>query len=141
MEKRIKSINKILKAEELSDSDRTLFIKMLKESTTGKELEFFQSMAWKEENECVYEVDIIMDENDNEDNLFILRQGLEEYIMGQGLPGHRKIENISGVDLSDLLSKDLYLLIGKHITLQEWLKKRDYNGINYNGNTENSTVW
>lgn len=130
------TIEEIKNAEYIPQPDKALFIKMIGNYISEEEREFFEKMAYKEEFECVASVDVIMDEDSNEEEIYILHQGIEEYEAGRGHEGNRVKKHVTGWNLSVFLQQDLFPLLGKHITILEWLRERNYKGINYNGSQD-----
>ena len=107
-----------MQTDSLTDNERTFFARML-----DKESEEQPTMVF----------DVIMDAPDNDDHLFIVKQYSSEYKIGVKDKSQKdyKCLDILPTSLSEALSCDLYELIGHHVSLHEWLRERDYQGINY----------
>ena len=120
--------------EEMTTADVQLFNRMLSSDLDIAERIFFENMKNKEEGEFAPSADMIMDEEDNADNIFIVRYYFDEYKIGRGKIHNRSMEVIYTNSLSEALQSDLFTILGKHITLLEWLKSINFDGINYNGN-------
>lgn len=121
--------------EEMDTQD----IELLKEKNSDmtmseKEKEFFAKMKEKLEGEFAPSADLILDEDDNKDEIYIVRYYYEEFKVGRGKPGNRRTTSIYGVTLAETLESDMFELLDRHITVMEWLRKTDFEGINYNGN-------
>jgi len=126
-----------MEKNELYPQDVTLFSSMKKKYVSDNERTFFKNMQYKEEQEMAFANDVILSEFDNEDELYIVRRVCDEYVLGRGQKENRRKETIV-VTLADALSVDLadIGLMEEHITLWEWLRQRDYKGINYKGNND-----
>lgn len=112
--------------------DRELFKRMQREYVSEKEKEFFEQMICKE----IYDMpvsgfDVIMHENDNEDGLFIDKCYGSEYKIGRTFDGKTYRLSEYPLNLSEAIACDLYELLGRHITILEWLRERDYKGVRY----------
>lgn len=106
-------------------------------AVSPKEREFFEKLRYKVIHETAFSNDILLKDNENEDQLYILRIGTDDILIGQNLtvPG-KKHEAIELVGVCYAMGYDLIEFLGYHITLQEWLRKRDYAGIHYNRNND-----
>lgn len=124
-----------IKNEQMKEDDINLFNLMLSQNISNKERDFFQHMKEKEEGEFAPSADILIDEHDNNDEIYFIRYYYEEYKIGHGLPGKRCVKAIYHDNLNETLKSDLFPLIGKHITFLDWLRENNFNGINYYGNT------
>lgn len=118
--------NKLWKADEL------LFARMEKESSTEREREFFRQMRHKEEDVLTSSNDLILSERNNEDGLYIVRCGYDEYIVGQ----RDVVEEQHYMSLSEALETNLEEtgLVSRYVTLGQWLRERDYAGAEYDHN-------
>lgn len=122
--------------EEMPSEDIRLFNQELSSDISGKEKTFFVKMQEKEQGEFAAEADIILSENDNDDEIYIIRYYYTEYRIGRGKVDDRSDVEIYTINLSEALTADLFPLLNKHITTLEWLKKNNFKGINYFGNYE-----
>lgn len=113
------------------------FDSAIKNAVSKNEKEFFEKLRYKILHETAFSNDVLMKDDENEDALYILRVGTDDIMIGHNLtvPGreHEAIE-LGGVCFA--MKYDLYDFLGYHITLQEWLRKRDYKGINYDRNND-----
>lgn len=119
----------------LSREDEKLFKSIEGHYRSLNEKEFFEKLRYKMENELAPSNELIMYEEDNEDHIYIVRCVYEEFIIGHGLKGNYD-EECHVMTLSEALNANLKQLgfIDCDITLLEWLRERDYNGIRYNHN-------
>lgn len=117
---------------ELVKEDRDLFSYMQSRYQSDNERAFFEKMRHKQERVLTVSNDLILDEDNNEDGLYIVRCVFEEYVVGQESAG----EEHHVMCLSDALSLNLKEagLLDKDITLFQWLRQRDYAGIEYDHN-------
>lgn len=120
--------------DELNTADNILFEEMSRQQLSQNERTFFKNMKDKEENEFAPSADILLDEHDNKDELYLIRYYYNEYKIGRGLPNHRYGKAIYNDSLDATLKTDLYPLLGIHLSFWEWLQKNDFKGVNYNGN-------
>lgn len=119
--------------DEMTSVDVALFAKKLNSDIIGNERTFFEEMKKKEEGEYAISADLILCEDDNRDEIYIVRYYFDEYRIGRGKLGHRYPETFTD-NLTDALKSDLIEQLNYHITLYDWLKKTDFEGIRYDGN-------
>ncbi len=118
--------------EDLSEDDIRLFDEMLGRDLSSKEREFFENMKAKEEGEFAPSADLVLDEHNNSDELFLVRYYYSEYRIGRGLPSNRQKVAIYRDSLCETFKADLFPRIGQNITFWELLKANEVSGINYN---------
>lgn len=127
-------MDKVDLVEQLPKDDVELFDRMRAYALSESERIFFEKMLYKEINELpVMVFDLIMDPKDNEDELFIVKRYSSEYEIGikdKAQSGYNRLDVVP-LSLNEALSCDLYELIGRHISLHQWLRDRDYRGVNY----------
>lgn len=116
----------------LNSKDAKLFKEMTSCYQSIEEQTFFETLRFKEENILTFTNDLILHENNNEDELYIVRCEYEEYIVGQ----KDVIEEQHVMCLAEALSLNLkeVCLLENDITLFDWLRKRNYRGVEYNHN-------
>ncbi len=119
-------------ANELLKEDKALFEYMKVHYQSASEREFFEKLRYKEENVLTVANDLILSEKNNEDRLYIVRCIYEEYIVGKG----GCIEELHVMCLDDALKLNLKEagFLDKDTTLFQWLRARDYAGIEYDHN-------
>ena len=117
--------------------DEQLFAEMKGKYVSETERLFFEKMQEKEEQETTLSNDVILSEYENEDELYIVREISYKYILGKGKPENRKSEYHVN-SLYDALHTNLkdICLIEENLTLIDWLRKRNYEGIQYDGNND-----
>lgn len=122
-------------ANKLWPEDYKLFANMEGHYISENEKSFFEKMKYKMENEIAPSNDLIMFEEDNEDHIYIVRCIYDEFIIGHGLKDQYDNE-FHSMNLSEALNANLKELgfLKRDITLLNWLRARDYNGIRYNHN-------
>lgn len=122
-------------ANKLWPEDFKLFANMEGHYISDNEKAFFEKMKFKMENEIAPSNDLIMFEEDNDEQIYIVRCIYDEFIVGHGTKSHYD-EEYHVMNLPEALSANLKTLgfIDRDITLLEWLRERDYEGIRYNHN-------
>lgn len=117
--------------------DRQLFIAMKTDSTTPEEFNFFQNMQFKEEHEPTLSNDLILSESVNTERIYIVREVYDEYVVG--CANHPEGE-VHVMNLSDALNINLSTIgvkAQKDVTIWEWLRSINYEGVSYNHNYDN----
>ena len=116
----------------LTNEDRALFDRMKDEYQSENEREFFEKLRYKQEFALTFSNDLIMHERSNDEGLYIVRCIFAEYVVGQ----KEVIEEQHVMDLSEALAINLKEtgLLDRDITLFEWLRERDYAGVEYDHN-------
>lgn len=129
--------------------DIALFEKMERDYVSEEEKLFFKKMKLKMEYECAPCGDDIMLGDSNGDKLYITRRDPCEFVISRyvDVPINGNVQGTNQVhttqklvcyyanNLSDALDHNLKDLVGRDITLFEWLRERNYEGIEYNGNS------
>ena len=119
------------KVNQLCPEDEQLFASMQGHYQSENERIFFETMKYKEEYELATMNDLLMTEEDNDEDLYFIRIYVDEYEIGiDTTKNHfQSLAEALAMPLSE---------IGKttELTFGEWLKQRDYKGINYEGNVD-----
>lgn len=114
--------------------DEALFENMRNHYQSDNERIFFETLKTKMENENAPWNEVLIDENENEDKLTLMRLTYDEFILCHTVPkGEPEPEDIHVMNLTDILDvnlKDAFNL-SKDETLFEWLRRRDYNCVKY----------
>lgn len=120
------------KKHKLVSEDKALFESMIRHYQSDNEREFFEKLKYKQENVFTVSHDLILHEDNNEDGIYIVRCEYEEYIVGQ----EDVIEEQHVMYLAEALRLNLKEvgLLDRDITLFDWLRKRDYKGVEYDHN-------
>lgn len=120
---------------QLWKEDEELLTSMEAHYKSNNEKIFFEKMRYKMECELAPSNDLIMFEEDNDDNIYIVRCVYEEFIVGHGTKDQYD-EEYHAMTLCEALNQNLKQLgfLERDITLWEWLRERDYDGIMYNHN-------
>lgn len=108
----------------------------IENAVSDKEKEFFIRLRHKVLHHPAASNDVLMDDTDNEEGLYILRVS-DDFMIGkyhQDNPDVQYPREFGGLFL--FLKQDLYPYLGYHITIHEWLRKRNYSGINYNADND-----
>ncbi|EJW90312.1 hypothetical protein EVA_21581, partial [gut metagenome] len=69
----------------LADEDVLLFEKMENSYISVNEENFFQKMKHKQEYEVTVLNDLIVSEYENDDEIYVVRECYEEYVVGRGI--------------------------------------------------------
>lgn len=116
------------------------FKEAIDNASSENEKEFLEQMMYKIPYEMAASNEILLKPEENEDNLYILRVGSGDFIVGQE-PNNSSSPNYP-YEIGGLLGKDgflgfdLFPYLHRHITVLEWLRERDYKGIQYNRNND-----
>ena len=119
----------------LSREDSALFESMKGRYVSENEAEFFRKMQHKEEQEITGLNELLVSEYENDDEIYLVREYYEEYLVGHGI-GTDGAEEEHVMTLSDALSLNLKELgfIDRDLTLLEWLRESGYRYVNYDRN-------
>lgn len=120
---------------QLIDSDSLLFKRMEGNYITANEENFFKNIQYKQEYEITALNDLLVSEYDNPDEIYIVREYYEEYLVGHGI-GTDGAQEEHVMSLSEALSLNLKELgfLDRDITLWNWLRDSDYRYVNYSRN-------
>lgn len=124
--------------EYLSDTPEE-FDYAIKNAVSKKERTFFEKLRDKFLHEIAASNDVLMNEKENPDGLYILRIGTDSILIGRNMSDPKETSipiEFSGIFMA--LKEDIYNYVGRHVTLLEWLRERDYHGIRYDGNNDNN---
>ena len=119
-------------ANELWKEDKALFEYMENHYQSANEKKFFEKIRYKQEEILTIANDLILSERNNDDRLYIVRCVFEEYIVGR----EGNLEEQHVMCLSEALEINLKKvgLLNRDMTLFQWLKERDYAGVEYDHN-------
>lgn len=112
--------------------DEALFSAMEGNCQSAAEANFFKNMRYKQESEPTLANDLLVSEFENDDHIYLVRCEYEEYIVGHGIDEEGQQEE-HVMTLAEALSVKLANvgLVGRDITLHQWLRERDYKGVMY----------
>jgi len=116
--------------EEMYEDDIKLFSTIFHKKMSANERNFFERMKEKVEGEFAPSADFVMLEDDNEDEIYLIRYYFSEFKIGK----RNSDEDIYSITFAEAIGQDMFILLGRHITLLEWLREIDFKGTNYNGN-------
>lgn len=117
-----------------NEDDDALFLKMPPENASPNEKKFFEEMKKKVYGEFAPSADLILCEDNNPDEIYIVRYYFREFRIGRGQVNARFREETYTLSLAEALESDMFGLLDRHITLLEWLRENDFIGIDYEGN-------
>ncbi len=93
---------------------------------------FFKTLKYKQESEVALSNELLVSELENPDQVYLVRVEYDEYIVGVG-PDEKNEVHV--MNLSEALAVNLEALgLLRSITLLEWLRSRDYDGVRYDRN-------
>lgn len=120
---------------ELLNEDKVLFEKMETQYVSDNEKNFFKNIRYKQEFEITGLNDLLVSEYENSDEIYIVRECYEEYIVGHGI-GADGAQEEHVMSLSEALNLNLKDLgyIDRNVTVLEWLRECDYVYVKYNRN-------
>lgn len=118
---------------ELWPEDKALFESMEGNYQSDNEREFFEKQRYKQECVMTSSNDLLLHEDNNQDRIYIVRCWYEEYVVG-GLLYKQGEEHY--MNLSEALNANLKEIgvLDRDITLLQWLRERDYKGVEYDHN-------
>lgn len=127
-------MNKLSK-HKLWREDEKLFEDMTKHYVSENEKNFFSIIRHKQEFEITGLNDLLVSEYENDDEIYIVREYYEEYVVGHGIDSNGENE-VHVMNLSEALALNLKDLgfIDRNLTLLEWLRESDYRYVNYQRN-------
>lgn len=107
--------------------DEQLLTELINHPTSANEKAFFSKLKQKMESELAPCQEVLFSMQDNPDQLYVLRDGYDEFIIGSGKED-LKWDVVHTMSLSDALQTNLKEsgLINQDMTLLEWLRQRDY---------------
>lgn len=119
----------------LWDVDKKLFASMKGNYVSVNEENFFKKIQYKQEYECTLLNDLLVSEYENDDEIYVVREIFEEYVVGHGI-GTDGAQEEHVMNLSEALALNLKELgfIDRNLTLWDWLRECDYNVVNYERN-------
>ncbi|MBP5315005.1 MAG: hypothetical protein J6Y87_03980 [Muribaculaceae bacterium] len=122
----------------LWDEDEKLFSTMRENYVSLNEKNFFSIIRHKQEFEITDLNDLLVSEYENQDEIYVIREYYDEYVVGHGIDSDGEQE-VHVMNLSEALSLNLKGLgfIDRDITLHEWLRECDYRCVNYQRNWDN----
>jgi len=120
---------------ELLTEDKVLFEKMETQYVSNNEKNFFKNIRYKQEFEITGLNDLLVSEYENSDEIYIVRECYEEYVVGHGIgtDGAQETHVMSLLEALNLNLKDLGY-IDRDLTLLNWLREGDYAYVKYNRN-------
>lgn len=110
--------------------DKDLFSHMREHYISANEKKFFETQEFKQKYLMTVSNDLVMSESNNEDHLYIVRCWFDEYVVGSDTNEEHFM------NLSDALNANLkdFGILGKDMTLLQWLRNRDYENVEYEHN-------
>lgn len=128
---------------ELWPQDEALFSKIEKEKVSASEEHFFQEMQKKMLDENAPWPETLVWEHDNQDHLYLLRQGYDEFMLGKGTSREEwQHSEIHTMNLFEVLFTNLkeVNLLDRDITLLQWLREHDFSCVRYNHENDGNEI-
>ena len=119
---------------ELWPQDEELFSIVEKSEMSESERHFFDKMYAKMLDENAPWPETLIWEHDNPDNLYLLRHGYDEFILGKGTTREEWQDNeIHTMNLSDVLFTNLQQvkMLDRDITFLQWLRENNFSCVRY----------
>lgn len=113
--------------------DKALFESMVGHYQSENEREFFEKQRYKQEYVMTSSNDLLLHEDNNEDRIYIVRCWYEEYVVGGELYKRGEEHYMTLAEALSANLKDIGVL-DRDITLFQWLRERDYKGVEYDHN-------
>lgn len=115
--------------------DERYIEEMKNQYASKEEALFFEVMNHKIHHEPALSNDLIMDESNNEDGLYILRLYDSEFVIGRH-QGENFAEEVHAMTFQEAMTTNLKdaNVLEEDITLIEWLRRRAFKGIEYDHN-------
>lgn len=122
--------------EYLADTPQE-FEQAIKNAISENEKVFFETFRYKVLNETAFSNDVLMDNLDNEDGLYILRVRVDDVMIGRRTSDDMEVgAPVEFEGIFAVVDEDLFEWIGRHVTLLQWLRERDFRGIRYDANND-----
>ena len=121
------------------EEDKVLFRTMSENYISDNERFFFVTLQRKQESELTYSNELLIDDHDNPDGLYMVRVNFEEYEIGRIIDDHRIGEEFHAMYLAEALDLKLgcFNMAPSQMTLFDWLRANDYQYVKYNRNYDN----
>lgn len=118
--------------EDMPQCDIDILCECLANAQTTEERIFFEQIKAKEIGEFAPSADLLIDEDDNEDNIFLVRYYFTEYKVGRA--GVKLDWPVYHDNFREIIKEDLFPLLGRHISLLDWLREQRFACVRYDGN-------
>jgi hypothetical protein len=128
---------------ELWPQDKALFQKMEESWRTDNEHLFFQTLRRKMECENAPWPEVLISEYDNKDELYLLRQTYDEFMLGRGKSRNEwQSSEQHKMSLADTLQINLKgaNLLDKDISFFDWLRQCDYMCVRYDHSNDGNKM-
>lgn len=115
--------------------DEALFLTIEKRDVSESERYFFDNMYAKMLDENAPWPETLVWEHDNPDQLYFLRHGYDEFMLGRGTTREEwQANEVHTMNLADALSTNLKQakLLDRDITFLQWLREVDFSCVRYN---------
>ena len=118
--------------DQISQREVDFIDKRIAEARTNEERYFLERIKAKETGEFAPSADLLVSERDNADELFLVRYYFTEYKIDSMRASCGS--SIYCISFEDLMKEDLCPLLGRHVTIVEWLREQKFACVGYYGN-------
>lgn len=115
--------------DQISQREVDFIDKCIAGARTNEERYFLERIKAKETGEFAPSADLLVSERDNADELYFVRHYFNEYSVGR--TGKSPVYCVT---FEGIAKEDLCPLLGRHVTIIEWLRERDFACVGYYGN-------
>lgn len=119
----------------LWEEDKTLFSTIGKTCQSDNEKYFFDHLFEMQQWDCCLAGELLISEESNDDRLFMMRINFDEYVIGRDSEDSSDVHVMNLTNALSLNLKDCGF-VSQDITLQTWLKNRDYSCVRYDHNND-----
>lgn len=132
---KIQEIMKAVSKHKLREADILLFEAMEGKYSSVNEKNFFKNLKYKQECEVTALNDLLVSEYENDDEIYLIREYFDEYVVGHGINSNGANEK-HVMCLAEALSLNLKEMgfIERDLTLLQWLRECDFEVVNYERN-------
>ena len=113
-----------------SEYEMSQFKEMEGKYTTENEKTFFETMLKKIRTQYTDTNETIINYENNSDGIYLYREGYDDFEVGRFVK-HHDDNPVFTFGLFGILSVDLVDVLDYHITLLDWLRKNDFNCVQY----------
>lgn len=118
--------------DQISQREVDFIDKCIADAQTNEERYFLERIKAKEMGEFAPSADLLVSERDNADQLFLVRYYFTEYKIDS--MSARSGSSIYCISFEDLMKEDLGQLLGRRVTILDWLREQKFACVGYYGN-------
>ncbi|MGN0029489.1 MAG: hypothetical protein ACI35Q_07185 [Marinilabiliaceae bacterium] len=114
---------------QISQREVDFIDKCIADAQTNEERYFLERIKAKEMGEFAPSSDLLVSEQDNADELYFVRHYFTEYSVGRS-----GMSPIYCVSFEDIMKEKLFPLLGRNVTILDWLREQKFACVGYYGN-------